>query len=381
MGYNVKRGKGGYGLEVYDEEGKYAQDFSFQINGQEIKGYDDFRSLYFDSLAQDSAGQFNVPMLEQLYQTVPDFQAEVDANLYEEYNRMLTEAVNEHNARQVWDTPEECAKNLHELFVPNLVNNMLDNDILNSNASQVAKFYKVSTFAACLQMSRYKTNRANLISEQEYLNRLSSEKADGYVSSSGDEEELHEYIKNAIAGQKSIPILRNISGISASDRAEVMASFYDENSARHSCLSHYDRTQCSYLGSVVYFSTGDFSYGGRYNTTSITGLVKMSDKLKLLECPLDNWSSNESSCNRAIPEVIRFRNEIRNDPDFNKRLIEKFTESGRVNDKEAENIVLRFRQEIERDPGLCAIIMGYDAIYGISYQFDLLNLGIADIIK
>ena len=31
MGLNVKLGQGGHGLEVYDEEGKYASEFSFQI--------------------------------------------------------------------------------------------------------------------------------------------------------------------------------------------------------------------------------------------------------------------------------------------------------------------------------------------------------------
>ena len=129
MGLNVKVGKGGHGLEVYDEEGKYANEFSFEMGGQQIKGYDDFRSLCFANMAQNSAGQYDAATLENLYNSNPGFKNQVDGQLYDEYNRVLTEAVNEHNAKQVWDKPEDAAKNLHELFVPNLVHNLLENNI------------------------------------------------------------------------------------------------------------------------------------------------------------------------------------------------------------------------------------------------------------
>ena len=69
MGLNVKVGKGGHGYEVYDEEGKYADEFSFEIEGQAIKGYDAFRTLCFNSMVTSgNAGPYNVQQLEQMYQ-------------------------------------------------------------------------------------------------------------------------------------------------------------------------------------------------------------------------------------------------------------------------------------------------------------------------
>lgn len=381
MGLNVKIGKGGHGYEVYDEEGKYADEFSFSVNGQEIKGYDDFKTLYFNALAASSAGAYDVNTLNNLYEQHPQFKEQIDAQLMEEYHKALVDAVNDHNAKQVFKSPEDAAKNMHELFVPSLVQNLIDNDIINTSASQVANRYKVSTFAACIQMSRYDKNRAQVISKQEYESIMDSNIANGRVSSGDDEEVLHDYIARAVNEQKCIPILRNISGVSDSDRGAVMASFYDENSPRHSCLSHYDRTQCSYLGSVVYFSTGGYEYGSGYSGATIEGFVQMNDKLHLLECPLDNWRSSESSCNRGIPEINKFRMAISQDKEFDNKMIEKFMQNGNVDENQAKTILNRLKREISRDPGLCAIIMGYDAIYGISYQFDLLNLGIATIIK
>ena len=381
MGLNVKIGKGGHGYEVYDEEGKYANEFSFSVNGQQIKGYDDFRALYFDAMAEGSAGAYDAATLHQLYEQHPQFKQQIDDQLEKEYYKELSNAVNDYNAKQVFSSPEEAAQKMHELFVPNLVQNLIDNDIINTSSSQVAARYKVSTFAACLQMSRYSTNRAQVISKADYESIMSSNIASGRVYSSDDEQVLHDYIAKAIAEQKCIPILRNISGVQASDRPNVMASFYDENSPRHSCLSHYDRTGCSYLGSVVYFSTGGYEYGSGYSGATIEGFVQMNDKLYLLECPLDNWRSSESACNRGIPEINKFRMAISQDKDFDNRMIEKFMQNGNVSDSQAKTILNRLKTEISRDPGLCAMLMGYDAIYGISYQFDLLNLGIATIIK
>lgn len=384
MGLNVKIGKGGHGYEVYDEEGKYADEFSFSIDGQEIKGYDDFRALYFNAMVAGSAGAYDIDTLNGLYENHPQFKEQIDAQLMEEYHKALMNAVDEYNAKQVWATPEEAAKHLHELFVPSLVKNLVENDIVNSSSSSVSAGYKVSTFAACLQMSRYPKNRANVISLQEYQNLMENNGAVGTVDSSDDESVLHDYVARAVAGQKCIPILRNIHGVSANDRANVLASFYDENSPRHSCLSHYNRTQCSYLGSVIYFSTGSYEYSGGYNSLSVNGLVRMNDKLRLLECPLDNWQASENACNRpgAIPEITKFRNTLQdNFNDFSQKMVERFVQYGGLDENQAKTVVARLQNEIRRDPGLCAILMGYDAIYGISYQFDLLNLGIADIVE
>ena len=372
MGLNVKIGKGGHGYEVYDEEGKYADEFSFSIDGQEIKGYDDFRTLYFNALAQGSAGAYDVETLNQLYENHPQFKDQTDAQLMEEYHKALVDAVNDHNAKQIWDTPEDAAKHLHELFVPNLVKNLVDNNFANTAKSSVANNYQVSTLAACVQMSRYKNNRAQVISQQDYDRELAQNAAPEF---NGDWD-LIKYISNGCEHNNSIPLIRDISGVARSDMQNVFDSFYDENSPRHSCLATYG---VGYLGSVVYFAKADRRYGwDSGNNVTIRGLVKLDKNLRLLHCA----QGGRSTCRNAISEIVRFKQAIANDKDFDSKMLETFKTNGGVDDYQAQKMLDRLKYEINDDTGLSAILMGYDAIYGIEgYQFDLLNLNIIHIIK
>ena len=373
MGLNVKLGKGGHGLEVYDEEGKYADEFSFQVEGQEIKGYDDFRSLCFASLAKDSAGQYDVAFLDNLYNTNPNFKEQMDSRLYPEYNQMLEQAVNEYNQRtQVWNSPKEAAEHVHELFVPSLVQNLLDNDILGSSSSKVTKSYEVSTLAACLQMSRYSGYRMKNISRKGYEEEMSSNKAQGNLSYFSNTK-LEDYISDAIKNKKSIPIHRGIYGVASGDEQTVYNSFFDNSSPRHSCLASYG---VGYYGSVIYFQTGGRSdYGG----LSINGFVKMNDKMRLLNCPLSEGS--RIRCRQNIKEVVDFQYAVFQDPNFDKRFIEQLKQNPNIDDAKAQNILNRLKYEIRDDTGFCGILMGYDAIYGSTCQFDILNPTIATIVE
>lgn len=372
MGLNVKIGKGGHGYEVYDEEGKYAEEFSFSMeNGQQIKGYDDFRALYFGELQNQGYG--SAQDFERMYQNNENgFKDFCDNSLMEEYHNMLINAVNEHNAKQIWDTPEEAAKHLHELFVPSLVQNLIQNNFINTAKSSVASNYEVSTLASCVQMSRYKNNKAQIISQAEYDREIANNAAPEFEDDWG----LKQYISNGCANHNSIPIIRDISGVSPNDQKNVFDSYYDENSPRHSCLAVYG---CGYLGSVIYFAKADKRfYWSALNNVTIRGLVKLNENLRLLNCR----AGGRSSCRNAIPEIVRFKQAIANDKDFDKRMLETFKTNGGIDDIKAQKMLDRLKFEINDDTGLSAILMGYDAIYGIEdYQFDLLNLNILHIIK
>lgn len=378
MGYNVKLGKGGHGLEVYDEEGKYASDFSFNLDdGTPISNYKDFRLYCFGQMIQQEQMDATPDDLESYYQNNIQARGQIDAMLLDNYNEMVSNAVDLHNAQQVWDTPEEAAKHLDELFVPSLVQNLIDNNILTSMSSVVVNNYKVCTFAACLQMSRYKKNKANVISETEYQQRYAKIPSYALQQKLGVND-FKEMITRAQNEEVDIPILRSIDGIASSEKEEVRRSFYDENSPRHSCLSSYARENCSYLGSCIYFSTNGYEYGSMYSDVTIKGLVKMNKNLKLLECPATHaqvWSDGT----QFIPEIVKFRNAIASDSDFDNRMIKRITNNGQVSEQDAKTIVQGLKDEIKRDGGLCAILMGYDAIYGISYHFDILNLQICDL--
>lgn len=371
MGLNVKLGKGGHGLEVYDDEGKYAEEFSFDLGGQQIKGYDDFRALYFAGSAENAAGQYTAQDLETFYNQSPDFKQQVDDSLYPEYNKFLTEAVNEHNAKQVWDTPEEAAKHVHELFVPNLVKNLIDNNILTQDRSVVSGSYKVPTLVACLQMSRYHKNKANVITADEYRNVINTRGAKGNLQETGSVEEMNKYINDALADGKCIPVNRCISGVASGDKRAVLESFYEENSPRHSCLSTYS----AMMGTVIYCSTGNNVYFS--NAARIDGFVDLSKGYKLLNCPVDYY---EGGANRKIPEINDFRDKIKNDPDFDNKMLQKFAEAG-LDQRSSNTLLEKVKNSISTDIGFCGMLMGYDAIYGLSFQFDILNLAIWNVIK
>lgn len=371
MGLNLKLGKGGHGLEVYDDEGKYAEEFSFDFGGQQIKGYDDFRALYFASSAENSAGQFTAEDLENIYNQSSEFKQQVDEGLYPEYNKCVTEAVNEHNAKQVWDTPEEAAKHVHELFVPNLVKNLIDNNILTQDRSVVSGDYKVPTLVACLQMSRYHRNKANVITADEYRSVMNTRGAKGNLQETGPNSAIEKYINDALANGNCIPVNRCISGVSARDKKAVLESFYEENSPRHSCLSTYS----AMMGTVIYCSTGNNTY--YTNAARIDGFVDLSKGHKILNCPVDYY---EGGANNKVPEINRFRDKIKNDPDFDNKLLQKFTEAG-LNQYQSATLLQKVRNSIQNDIGFCGMLMGYDAIYGLSFQFDILNLAIWNVIK
>ena len=372
MGLNVKVGKGGHGLEVYDEEGKYAEEFSFDLGGQQIKGYDDFRTLYFNASAEGSAGQYTAQDLQNIYDQSPEFQKQVDEQLVPEYNNYLTEAVNDYNAKQVWDTPEEAAKHVHELFVPNLVKNLVDNNILRSDSSTVSGNYKVPTLVACLQMSRYHKNKANVITTLDYTNVMRERGAEGSLDSDSSVEEMEKYIGDALKDKKCIPVNRCIGGVSSEDRQAVLASFYEENSPRHSCLSR----SAQFMGTVIYCSTGNKVWSSGSNTLHIDGYVDMAKNHKLLECPY----RFASGANNKIPEINKFRIEINSDPDFDKKMLQKFAEGG-LGQNDAAILLRKVKDRITEDIGFCGMLMGYDAIYGLGFQFDILNLDIWNIVK
>ena len=47
---------------------------------------------------------------------------------------------------------------------------------------------------------------------------------------------------------------------------------------------------------------------------------------------------------------------------------------------EARQICTSLETQIANDCGLCAMIMGYDAIAGEGYQFDIVNPNIVDVV-
>ena len=221
-------------------------------------------------------------------------------------------------------------------------------------------------------MSRYHKNKANVITSQDYDRVMRERGAEGSLGSGSSVEEMEKYIDDALKGKKCIPVNRCIGGVAYGDRQAVLASFYEENSPRHSCLSR----SAQWMGTVIYCSTGNKVWSSGSSTLQIDGYVDMAKNHRLLECPL----KFTSGANNVVPEINRFRYEIANDPDFDNKMLQKFTETGL--DQGSANILLeKIKSRIRDDIGFCGMLMGYDAIYGLGFQFDILNLDIWNIVK
>lgn len=364
MGYNVKVGKGGHGPELYDENGKYTDNFSFDYNGTDIKNYNDFKTYNLKLLAEQQNYAFED--LDNAYNSIPDFKKQIDTALMPQYTDILKAEVEKYNATQVWDTPEECVKHFDELITPTLVQNLLQNRILETDYSEVAPKYRVSTFAACFQMSRYKKNVAKKITEQEFNDRIQKAREDIWMQTNYySDNEAKMFVNDYKKEEKDVPIARYIATVEAGTAKRVLESFYDENSPQKSCLAHYDAVNGSIYGSVIYCMTGKDVATEQYATSrsnKVYGFMRLNQNSKILIRE-----------NGGFAPVSKFRIAILNDETFMPRIIEKIRKN-KVSKDSAQFIAKQLKEQIQNDIGFCAILMGYDALLA-GGQFDILNLG------
>lgn len=372
----TKPGNGGHGLEVYNvEDGKYAQ-VSCSFNGQQIDTWEQYRDAILASNPQWKSaydGDKNV---------AKQFDAMVQDQLYPELVQGEVDRLNEDGESQiVFSSPQEAGANFHKLFGKKLVNNLLDNGILNDDSIAVNPYkpnYKVCTFAACIQMCRYGgNNRMRPISRQEYAQRsvnFPPQKL-GYSTTSS---QLDDYVRNAT----EIPLLRNMLSRTSSNDAiwpEVQRSFWDPNSKINSLLAHAGGVNCSYFGSVIYMSTGGYAYDD-YNKHAVMGIAKPQE-MKLLRI-----DSPDLGCQEVSDFITEYEN---NRQQIDGAIQQNLVATGRCTPQQAQNVTERLYEQITSggddksnyDYGLIAMIMGYDAIYGEGYQFDILNPSKVEVVR
>lgn len=360
----TKPGNGGHGLEVYSvEDGKYAQ-VTCSFNGQDINSWEEYR----DAILATN------PQYKSAYESNPNVAQQFDALIQDDwYPKLVQEEVDRLNlegeSQVFFNSPEEAATNIHKLFGRKMVDNLLANGILTSERISVNPYkpdYQVSILAACMQMNRYPgNNRMNPISRAEYDARFKNtpEATLGYYSDSND---LRRYIE----GATEIPVIRTMGISNENVWQEAKRSFWDPNSKINSTLSRVGGKNCSYFGSVCYMATGGvtYDYGSDH---MILGLVK-NQGLKITYCPRQNHGDDIDSF-RSAYTINRSAIEA--------NLSAKLMESGQISQPQAQRICDSLYRQIQSDCGLCAMIMGYDAIAGQGYQFDIINPSIVDVVN
>lgn len=373
----TKPGNGGHGLEVYNvEDGKYAQ-VTCSFNGQDINSWEEYRDAILATNPQYKAAYDSNPSVAQ------QFDALIQDDWYPKLVQGEVDRLNEDGESRIsFSSPSEAGANIHKLFGKKLINNLLDNDILNNDDISVNPYkrtYKVNTFAACMQMNRYEgNNRMKPITRQEYDARSKNfpNISLGYMT---DNDDLHDYVQNAT----EIPLLRNMLTRNYNNDViwpEVQRSFWDPTSKINSLLAHASGTNCSYYGSVIYMSTGGYSYGSSSDKHSVMGIAKPQE-MKMLR--IDSYSSGCKEVNEFLRAYENNRAQI------DSAIQQKLVETGRCTPQQARNVTERLHKQITSggedrwhpDYGLCAMIMGYDAIYGTQYHFDILNPNKVEVVR
>lgn len=363
MLYATKPGNGGHGLEVYNVgDGKYAQ-ITCTFNGQEINNWEEYR----DAILAGNTDWKNAYENDQ--NISKQFDEMVQDQLYPELLQKEVDRLNLEGESQIeFSSPDDAALNMHKLFGAKLVDNLLANDILHNETISVNPYkpdYKVSVLAACIQMNRYAgNNRMNPITQSDFDNRSQNFPSMSLYYGS-DPSDLRRYLENAT----EIPVIRNMGISSEAVWREVKRSFWDPNSQINSTLSRVGGKNCSYFGSVCYMSTGGFEYKEGVPHT-IKGIVKLNG-VKFTVCPYRNRGDDIDSFRRTFD---------RNKQTIIDNLVGKLTEGGKMSSVEARQICASLETQIANDCGLCAMIMGYDAIVGEGYQFDIVNPNIVDVV-
>jgi len=372
-----KPGNGGHGPEAYDTDtGQYVE-VECSIEGQSFKGWEELRDLILNS----------DPNLKLDYDNNTAQRAAIEDYIKNElYGPLLEEAINNKNAEasgQVFFKDSlDAAENGYKIFTSNFFDEYKKLSsggeiLINKNSG-----YKVNAIACCLQNLRYPKKKMNKISESQYQALMND--VNGSISSSGNGTIIQQrnYLRNNPNG---FPVWRGM-GLSYTssviEKNNVVKSYYDENSPYISTLAHSGHG--GYYGSVTYMSmSSDYAEDYNYSWSStpgvlVKGFVKNPANLKILECPLTDSGSYSDRCNANIKEINDFR--LRSATFINnvKNQIQKY---GKMSPSEENDFISKLENGIRKDPGLCGIIMGYDAIMGSSSQFDILNPGIVDIVE
>lgn len=366
----TKPGNGGHGLEAYDDAtGKYVEVSCF-FNGKEVKTWEEYR----DAILESNSDWKNA------YETNPSVASQFDTMVQDQmFPELLQEHVdklNKENEKYVqFKDIEDAALNIDKLFNDSLIDNLIDNGILSRNylisVNPYKPDYRVSTIASCVQMNRYKgNNRMNPISKAEYDSRKVNFPPELERNWRDTNDDLRVYLEEAT----EVPVKRLLLSPETPQNVKdiVKRSFWDEKSDINSLLSRVGGKNCSYFGSCIYMAAGGAVYGdASWSGIEINGIVKPNE-IKICYMP-DSGDPGE--------EVIEFRDYFNtNYNDIRNKMVKKLTDSGKMNNNQAEIFFDRLSSEIGKDPGLCAMIMGYDAIGGDNYQLDILNPTVVDVV-
>lgn len=359
--YELKTGNGGHGLEPFNTvTGKYEK-VSFDFEGQKIDGWEGLRDLMLDVSQQQIYSGAN-----------DDFKKQVDDYIKEQYSKLLEHEVNRLNKDyeiknlKRFDTVDDFINNIESVITPQLCNDL--SDIFTQKGSKYTLEGRlVSSFAVVLQKNRFPLSMVE-VSKEEYEKNVKNVPPFDY-----NYEKIGDYVKN----NDIIPVYRNLKSYNMNKNLESL-----KNQFLNSKTDKYDTMlgRCSgNLGSVIYMSPDTNRINGLFRgDIQIKGYVEKR-KAKILEL------NNETKSNSLNPLIQSFK-EKRNDIVAKTRslLIQNGVSGDNVNricDSLLESLghSKDYYDDDYPDIGVIAMLMGYDAVTGNKYEFDILNPSIVNL--
>ena len=364
--YELKQGNGGHGLEVYNTEtGKYEK-IEFEIEGNKIDSWETLRDLSLDSSQKsiyDSADA--------------NFKAEVDNYIKDQYSELLKQEVGRLNrnyeVRNVkkFDNVEEFLNNIDLVITPKLCGDLLDIFSTKGNLCNLSG-RAVNSFAIALHKNRYPFSM-NEVSKEEYEEKTKNVSVFDYTN-----EKISDYVKN----NEVIPVYRNYKTASMGGKTldglkeQLLSSKEDK----------YDTLlgrSTGNMGSVIYMSPDTVRINNLVWSADfqIKGYVEKS-KAKILEL---NDDTRFDTQNPVIQSFISRRGEIvnktrslliqNNVPSIQaEKICDSLLNCLGVEKNSFGNVL-----NVSPDVGVIAMLMGYDAVTGNKYEFDILNPGIVNL--
>jgi len=364
--YEMKMGLGGSGLEVYKTTtGKYER-VPFDFEGKRIDEWEQLRDLMLDVSQQ------------QLYSAADEnFKKEVDDYIKEQYSMLLEQEINKLNRDydiknlKKFDNIDDFINNIESVITPQLCNDL--SDIFTEKGAQyIIDGRVVSSFAVVLQKNRYPLSMVE-ISKEEYETKMKN-----VPSFDHNYEAISDYIKS----NDIIPVYRNFKAWQTKKSLEELKNQY-----LNSQSNKYDTMlgrKSGNLGSVIYMSPDTLKIDSVVDSADIQLKGYVEKRMaKILEL------NSETKSSENIPLINSFKSRRTEIVSKTRSLLMKNGVSSDKIEKICDDLLesLGYHKtgysntyyESSVDIGVIAMLMGYDAITGNRYEFDILNPGIVNL--
>lgn len=382
--YELKTGNGGHGLEAYDKNtGKYTK-LSFYYEGEKIDSWEDVKNLAFklDPSLKSSYDSADTVLKEEFDNQMKDFHGE----LMKEYVGNLEQEDFE-RPQVIFHTDMELLENAPGLITKDFFDKFeqlggLDDGYVKRTEGDPDSDY-VEVLSLLMQESRYPNRKMKPISEQEWDSLFANHKT---LPKNCDYDTGYNYL---MSNMKTLPIFRGVKSRVDSVQKIHDGHFEDGPGLARTLLS---RRGTGYYGSVTYMSMSQ-NYGEGYKSNTgglfLKGYVEPS-KLNVLFFDRGDYTGDSNPIIKTlrrdmIEEIYGPYGTTHRKKDISKSsVLSKIynnLKSWGVDDSKAKKFTEYFQSRVMSDTGLCAMMMGYDAIFADGNQFDILNPSVVKLVK